>query len=59
MATMPRIDHVAVVTQNPDVPEDERRALRRRLEEDGVGCEERDHEIEAITYRGGDDARPP
>ena len=116
---MPRIDHVAVETDDPDataafyerafgarivkaeghpvmaylgntgfafhepngpgghtavrMSEEERQALKRRLDEDGVDSAERDHEIavglffrdpdgrqlEAITYRGGDDPRRP
>jgi catechol 2,3-dioxygenase-like lactoylglutathione lyase family enzyme len=116
---MPRIDHVAVETDDPDgtaafyervfgarvvkteghpvmayvgnsgfafhgpngpgghtavrMSDEERRALKRRLEEDGVDFRERDHEIavglffrdpdgrqlEAITYRGGEDPRRP
>lgn len=61
-------DHVAV-----RVSEEERAEIKRRLEEAGIDCEERDHEIavglffkdpegrqlEAITYRGGDDPRRP
>jgi len=61
-------DHVAV-----RVSDEEREALKRRLDEDGVEWEERDHEIakgvffrdpdgrqlEAITYSGGDDPRRP
>jgi catechol 2,3-dioxygenase-like lactoylglutathione lyase family enzyme len=53
------------------VSEEEREEIRRRLEEEGVSAEERDHGIavglffrdpdgrmiEAITYRGGDDPR--
>jgi catechol 2,3-dioxygenase-like lactoylglutathione lyase family enzyme len=114
---MPRIDHVAVETSDPDgtaafyarvlrarvvkeeghpvmaylgatgfafhepdgpgghtavrVSGDEREAIKRRLADEGVDYEERDHEIavglffrdpdgrllEAITYRGGDDPR--
>jgi catechol 2,3-dioxygenase-like lactoylglutathione lyase family enzyme len=59
-------DHIAV-----RVSEDERAAIRQRLEQAGIEYEERDHEIaiglffedpegrlvEAITYRGGDDPR--
>jgi catechol 2,3-dioxygenase-like lactoylglutathione lyase family enzyme len=116
---MPRIDHVAVETEDPDataafyervfrarvvkteghpvmayvgntgfafhgpngpgghiavrMSDEERRALKRRLEEDGVDFQERDHQIavglffrdpdgrqlEAITYRGGEDPRRP
>jgi catechol 2,3-dioxygenase-like lactoylglutathione lyase family enzyme len=116
---MPRIDHVAVETPDPDataafyervlgarivkverhpvmaylgatsfafhepdgpgghtavrVSEEERDAIKRRLEEEGVAYEEKDHEIalglffhdpdgrqlEAITYRGGEDPRRP
>jgi catechol 2,3-dioxygenase-like lactoylglutathione lyase family enzyme len=55
------------------VSDDERRALKRRLEEAGIDADERDHEIavglffldpdgrllEAITYRGADDPRRP
>lgn len=55
------------------VSEEERAELKRRLEEAGIECEERDHEIavglffrdpdgrqlEAITYRGGEDPRTP
>lgn len=61
-------DHVGV-----RVTEEEREALKRRLDEEGVEWEERDHEIakgvffrdpdgrllEAITYAGGDDSRRP
>ena len=61
-------DHVAV-----RVSDVERETLKRRLDEDGVEWEERDHEIakgvffrdpdgrqlEAITYSGGDDPRRP
>ena len=114
---MPRIDHVAVETEEPDalaafyrrvlgarvvaeqghpvmayldgtgfafhepggpgphtairVSEEEQAAIRRRLDEEGIDHEERDHGIgvglffrdpdgrrlEAITYRGGDDPR--
>jgi catechol 2,3-dioxygenase-like lactoylglutathione lyase family enzyme len=53
------------------VSEEERQELKRRLDDEGVEYEERDHEIavglffrdpdgrllEAITYRGGDDPR--
>jgi catechol 2,3-dioxygenase-like lactoylglutathione lyase family enzyme len=53
--------------------EEERTELKRRLEEAGIECAERDHGIavglffrdpdgrrlEAITYRGGDDPRRP
>ena len=59
-------DHVAVRMR-----EEEREQLKRRLDAAGVEWEERDHEIavglffrdpdgrqlEAITYRGGDDPR--
>jgi catechol 2,3-dioxygenase-like lactoylglutathione lyase family enzyme len=59
-------DHVGV-----RVTEEERAELKRRLDEDGVEWEERDHEIakgvffrdpdgrllEAITYLSGDDPR--
>ena len=115
----PRIDHVAVETQDPDgvagfyerilgariakteghpvmaylgasgfafheqdgpgphtavrVSEEERAAIKERLEAEGIEWFERDHEIaiglffrdpdgrlvEAITYRGGDDPRRP
>ncbi len=55
------------------VTEEEREALKRRLDEAGVAWEERDHEIakgvffqdpdgrqlEAITYGSGDDPRRP
>jgi catechol 2,3-dioxygenase-like lactoylglutathione lyase family enzyme len=55
------------------VSEEERRALRAELDEAGIACEERDHEIavglffedpdgrrlEAITYKRGDDPRRP
>ena len=55
------------------VSDEERAQIRERLEEAGIDCEERDHEIavglffrdpdgrllEAITYRGGDDPRRP
>ena len=49
------------------VSEEERATLRRALEEAGVECHERDHQIaiglgrrlEAITYRGGEDPRRP
>jgi catechol 2,3-dioxygenase-like lactoylglutathione lyase family enzyme len=55
------------------VSEDERAEIKRRLEEAGIECKERDHEIavglffrdpdgrqlEAITYRSGDDPRRP
>jgi catechol 2,3-dioxygenase-like lactoylglutathione lyase family enzyme len=55
------------------VSEEERAALRRALEEAGIEHHERDHEIavglffrdpdgrqlEAITYRGGEDPRRP
>ena len=61
-------DHVGV-----RVTADERTELKRRLDEDGIEWEERDHEIakgvffrdpdgrqlEAITYEGGDDSRRP
>ena len=61
-------DHTAV-----RVLADERAAIKRRLQDAGIDCEERDHEIavglffrdpegrllEAITYRGGEDARRP
>jgi len=116
---MPRIDHVAVETTDPDrtaafyervlgarivkeeghpvmaylgatafafhepsgpgphtavrVSEDERRAIKQRLDNEGIASEERDHDIatglffrdpdgrqiEAITYRGGEDPRSP
>ena len=116
---MPRIDHVAVETEDPDataafyervfaarivraeghpvmayvgdtgfafhepggpgghtavrMSDEERLALQRRLEADGIACEVRDHDIavglffrdpdgrqlEAITYRGGEDQRRP
>ena len=116
---MPRIDHVAVETSDPDataafyermfgarvvkteghpvmayvgntgfafhepdgpgghtavrVTEDERGDLKRRLDEEGVEHEERDHDIavglffrdpdgrqlEAITYKSGEDPRRP
>jgi catechol 2,3-dioxygenase-like lactoylglutathione lyase family enzyme len=116
---MPRIDHVAVETPDPDrtaafyerifgarvvaaeghpvmaylgatgfafherdgpgghtavrVSEEEREAIKRRLANEGVDYEERDHEVavglffrdpdnrqlEAITYRRGDDPRRP
>ena len=116
---MPRIDHVAVETDDPDgaaafyervlgarvvkaeghpamaylgatafafhepggpgghtavrVSEEEREQLKRRLDAEGIEWRERDHEIavglffedpdgrqvEAITYRGGDDPRRP
>ena len=116
---MPRIDHVAVETRDPDgtaafyarvfgarivkeeghpvmaylgatgfafhepdgpghhtavrVSAEEREEIRLRLDGEGVDYEERDHEIaiglffrdpdgrqlEAITYRGGDDPRRP
>lgn len=60
--------HVAV-----RVTEEERAAIKQRLEADGVEWRERDHEIavglffqdsegrllEAITYRSGDDPRRP
>jgi catechol 2,3-dioxygenase-like lactoylglutathione lyase family enzyme len=53
------------------VSEEERAAIRARLEAEGIDCSERDHGIgiglffedpdgrliEAITYRGGDDPR--
>ena len=53
--------------------DEERLALQRRLEADGIACEVRDHDIavglffrdpdgrqlEAITYRGGEDQRRP
>jgi catechol 2,3-dioxygenase-like lactoylglutathione lyase family enzyme len=53
------------------VSEEERKQLQRALEDAGIDCEEKDHEIavglffedpdgrqlEAITYRGGDDPR--
>jgi catechol 2,3-dioxygenase-like lactoylglutathione lyase family enzyme len=59
-------DHVAV-----RVSDEERAEIKRRLQEAGVDCEERDHGIavglffedpegrrlEAITYRSGDDPR--
>jgi catechol 2,3-dioxygenase-like lactoylglutathione lyase family enzyme len=55
------------------VSDDERAAIKRRLDEQGIDSEERDHEIavglffrdpdgrqiEAITYRAGDDPRRP
>jgi catechol 2,3-dioxygenase-like lactoylglutathione lyase family enzyme len=55
------------------VSEEERSALKRRLEEEGIDSDERDHEIavglffkdpdgrqlEAITYKGGEDPRAP
>jgi catechol 2,3-dioxygenase-like lactoylglutathione lyase family enzyme len=55
------------------VSEEERAEIEQRLDDAGVGHEERDHEIavglffedpdgrmiEAITYRGGDDPRRP
>jgi catechol 2,3-dioxygenase-like lactoylglutathione lyase family enzyme len=55
------------------VSDGERAELKRRLEAAGIECEERDHEIavglffrdpdgrqlEAITYRSGDDPRRP
>jgi catechol 2,3-dioxygenase-like lactoylglutathione lyase family enzyme len=61
-------DHTAV-----RVTEDERASLRERLEADGIEWRERDHgiaiglffrdpegrQLEAITYRGGDDPRRP
>jgi catechol 2,3-dioxygenase-like lactoylglutathione lyase family enzyme len=61
-------DHVAV-----RVSEDERAELKRRLDEAGVEWTERDHgiakglffrdpdgrQLEAITYRSGDDPRRP
>jgi catechol 2,3-dioxygenase-like lactoylglutathione lyase family enzyme len=61
-------DHVAV-----RMGDDEREALKRRLDEAGVEWEERDHgiargvffrdpdgrQLEAITYAGGDDPRRP
>ena len=61
-------DHVAV-----RVSEEEREALKRRLDEDGVEWSERDHgiatglffrdpagrQLEAITYAAGDDPRRP
>lgn len=61
-------DHVAF-----RVDDRERAELARRLDEAGIEHEERDHEIaiglffrdpdgrlvEAITYRGGEDARRP
>jgi catechol 2,3-dioxygenase-like lactoylglutathione lyase family enzyme len=116
---MPRIDHVAVETDDPDrtaafyelvfaarivraeghpvmayvgntgfafhesggpgghtgvrVTEEERAEIKRRLDDEGVRWEERDHEIavglffadpdgrqlEAITYRSGEDPRQP
>jgi catechol 2,3-dioxygenase-like lactoylglutathione lyase family enzyme len=116
---MPRIDHVAVETEDPDgtaafyermlgarivkreghpvmayvghagfafhkpdgpgphtavrMSEAERAELSRRLEDAGIECRERDHgiavgllfrdpdgrQLEAITYRGGDDPRRP
>ena len=60
--------HIAV-----RMPEDERQALKRALDEAGIENEERDHEIavglffadpsgrrlEAITYRSGSDPRRP
>ena len=114
---MPRLDHVAIETDDPDaiaafyerflgarivkteghpvmaylgntafalhetggpgghtgirVSEEERAELKRRLQEEGIAAEERDHEIavglffrdpdgrqlEAITYRDGEDPR--
>src|SRR5438067_8671672 len=59
-------DHVAV-----RVSAEEREQLKRRLDEAGIGWEERDHgiakgvffrdpdgrQLEAITYAGGDDPR--
>ena len=61
-------DHVGV-----RVTEDERAELKRRLDEAGIDWEEHDHgiakgvffrdpdgrQLEAITYRGGDDPRRP
>jgi len=61
-------DHVAV-----RVTADERAELKRRLDENGIEWEERDHgiakgvffcdpdgrQLEAITYEGGDDPRRP
>jgi catechol 2,3-dioxygenase-like lactoylglutathione lyase family enzyme len=61
-------DHVGV-----RLTEDERAELKRRLDEAGIEWEERDHgtatgvffrdpdgrQLEAITYRGGDDSRRP
>ena len=61
-------DHVAV-----RVTDEEREALKRRLDEDGIDWEERDHgiakgvffrdpdgrQLEAITYARGDDPRRP
>jgi catechol 2,3-dioxygenase-like lactoylglutathione lyase family enzyme len=61
-------DHVGI-----RVTEDERAELKRRLDEDGIAWEERDHgvgkgvffrdpdgrQLEAITYTGGDDPRRP
>ena len=55
------------------VSDEERAEIRRRLEEEGIEARERDHGVgiglffedpdgrltEAITYRGGDDARRP
>jgi catechol 2,3-dioxygenase-like lactoylglutathione lyase family enzyme len=55
------------------VSEEERAALRERLDADGIEWRERDHgigtglffrdpegrQLEAITYRGGDDPRRP
>jgi catechol 2,3-dioxygenase-like lactoylglutathione lyase family enzyme len=55
------------------VSEEERAEIERRLEAEGIEAEERDHDIavglffrdpdgrqiEAITYRGGDDPRRP
>jgi catechol 2,3-dioxygenase-like lactoylglutathione lyase family enzyme len=55
------------------VTDDERAEIARRLAQEGIESEERDHEIavglffrdpdgrwiEAITYRGGDDPRRP
>jgi catechol 2,3-dioxygenase-like lactoylglutathione lyase family enzyme len=55
------------------VSEQERAEIKRRLEEAGIESDERDHEVgvglffrdpdgrqlEAITYRGGDDPRHP
>jgi catechol 2,3-dioxygenase-like lactoylglutathione lyase family enzyme len=68
---MPRLDHVAFETVR--VTEEERAELKRRVDEDGVYWEERDHEIakgvffrdpdgrelEAITYTSGEDPRRP
>jgi catechol 2,3-dioxygenase-like lactoylglutathione lyase family enzyme len=61
-------DHTAV-----RVTDEEREAIKRRLQGDGIECRERDHgiavglffrdpdgrQLEAITYRGGEDPRRP